>query len=175
MVLIVFNVYIKLLVYDLFVTLISSMKLICSTCQCVLKTIKFLIVHIKKFHPLEAYSALKCPVTNCIKICPSLQAFRRHFIKCYSQAGDTSHNMKLSVNTTLERTTIEQPNKSVSPAFSTDDKINQTNISENLDIISYYFKKILVESSLVFLSKLYASNTLNRTHVQEIVDTVSEL
>lgn len=152
------------------------MGLTYNICQCVSETTLSLIIHIKVFHPIEAYSALKCPVANCIKICPSLRAFKRHLVKCYSQTGHSSHNITLSLETTLERNvTIDHPNESDFPNFLMDFAANEKITLQNCDITSYDFKKALVKSSLVFILKLYASNTLNRTHIQEIVNLVSEL
>ncbi|XP_072759388.1 uncharacterized protein [Anoplolepis gracilipes] len=53
--------------------------------------------------------------------------------------------------------------------------ILESNTSESNFISVFDVKKALVDSTLVFVSKLYASDTLNRAHVQEIVDATSEL
>jgi len=56
-----------------------------------------------------------------------------------------------------------------------DQHVLESSISDSNSISVYDGKKALVDSTLIFVSKLYASNTLNRAYVQEIVDAASEL
>jgi len=129
------------------------------------------MAHIKVYHVIAAHTALRCSAPNCYKTCPSLRAFKRHLLKCsflyknYSQkqilSSDACHVLK-----------AEQSHIHISNA---NQHVLESNISDSNSISVYDVKKALVDSTLIFVSKLYASNTLNRAHVQEIVNAASEL
>jgi len=106
-------------------------------------------------------------------VCPSLRSFRRHLIKCYSEASETSHTT-LSLDTCWSNI-VDHPNESDSLSVPMNVKRDEESTSDNDNVTSYALKKALVESSLVFVSNMYASSTLNRIHIQEIIDSASEL
>lgn len=95
----------------------------------------------------------------------------RHLLKCsflhknclQIHSSDSCHIIK-----------TEQPNIQILDA-DMHQHVLELNASESNSLSVYDVKKALGDSALLFVSKLYASNTLNRAHVQEIVDAASEL
>lgn len=144
------------------------MKILCFICKKQLNSVEAVMAHIKVYHVITAHTTLRCPAANCYKPCPSLRAYKQHLLKC-------SFLKKNCLQEQLQSFDANKIGQSNNIQIVNVEHVLEPNRSENDSITLYDIKKALVDSSLVFVSKLYASNTLNRAHVQEIVDAASEL
>lgn len=94
-----------------------------------------------------AYTSLKCPVSNCFRVFPTLRAFKRHLEKCYT-LPQTDSSCEIDIKISENNATSVEENSTI---FQDNEANMETSIDEHpgpSSVTAYEFKKRLVDSSL---------------------------
>lgn len=124
----------------------------------------------------NVFSTYKCTQDNCSREYNSIKVFRKHL--CDKYPAPVLNEVSLQV---LNQEHLEEINKNIELDFNRntlqqiDGGQNEQidNIIHELAFTILNFKKAVFESSRTLVAKLYAS-TLNRSHVQEIIELILE-
>jgi len=143
---------------------------ICKDCHFQLPSIEALCCHLQIIHSYNVFSVYKCAQDDCSRQYNSIKAFRKHLKDKHSahildeihQAYLAEINEDVILNFNIRNEQIDH------------DQNEQIEDMHNVAITALDFKKAIFESSRALIAKLYASSTLNRTHVQEIIELISE-
>lgn len=151
---------------------------ICKDCHFHLPSINALWCHLRINHSYNVYSVYKCAQNGCSREYNSVKSFKKHLKDKHSahmfgevplQAFHQEHLAELNENEELNlniRNAVEP--------IDYGDENEQIGDMHNVAITALDFKKVIFESSRALVATLYASSTLNRAHVQEIIELISE-
>lgn len=151
---------------------------ICKDCHFHLPSINALCCHLRIIHSYNVYSVYKCAQNGCSREYNSVKSFKKHLKDKHSahmfgevplQAFHQEHLAELNENEELNlniRNDVEP--------IDYGDENEQIGDMYNAAITALDFKKVIFESSRALVATLYASSTLNRAHVQEIIELISE-
>jgi len=142
-----------------------------------LPSIKALCCHLQTIHSYNVFSLYKCAQNDCSREYNSIKAFRKHLRDKHSAhmlgevplqvlhqeyLAEINENVELNLNV---RNLFEQ--------IDNGDQNEQIRCMHNGAITALDFKNVIFESRAL-IAKLYTLSTLNRTHVQEVIELISE-
>lgn len=120
----------------------------------------------------------KCAQNGCSREYNSVKSFKKHFKDKHSahmfgevplQAFHQKHLAELNENEELNLNM-----RNADEPINYGDENEQIKDMYNVAITALDFKKVIFESSRALVATLYASTTLNRAHVQEIIELISK-
>jgi len=150
---------------------------VCKNCHFQLPSIKALCCHLQTIHSYNVFSLYKCAQNSCSREYNSIKAFKKHLRDKHSahmlgevplQVFHQEHLAEINENIEL--------NLNMRNLFEIDngDQNEQIRCMHNSAITALHFKNFIFESSRALIAKLYTLSTLNRAHVQEVIELISE-
>jgi len=158
--------------------LFKKMMYVCNDCHFQLPSIKALCCHLQTIHSYNVFSLYKCAQNGCSREYNLIKAFRKHLKDKHSahmldevplqvlhqeHLAEINENVELNLNI---RNLFEQ--------IDNDNQNEQIRCMHNGAITALDFKNVIFESSRALIAKLYTLSTLNRAHVQEVIELISE-
>lgn len=144
----------------------------CSECGVVVATAQGLCSYLLIMHSFNVFSTYKCVQGECYREYGTVQSFKKLLEQKHvvvEVAGPINNLLNINEHEPLNN---EENNFRNHNIF--DDQnlqlVEDVAVIADAPVTVEVFKKSLFQSSLALSTKLYASNTLNRTQVQEIVD-----
>lgn len=148
----------------------------CYDCQLVLSSIRSLVTHSNRVHQSEDSGVYRCGENNCFRSFSCQSSFQKHLKTHEFQSPDTvtgSHYSLLS-NSSKNMDNIVDINET-----HLHDKVNQKNIDspilKNLKLEFNKYRAKLLESTELFVAKLYNNNQLPRSQIQTFINDLRSL
>lgn len=156
------------------------MMYICYNCHYQLPSIQALCCHLQIIHSYNVFSVYKCAQNGCSREYNSVKVFRQHLKDKHSD--DILGEVPLQA---LHQEDLMEVNENAELNFNMANALEQIDNDDhnlrhiedihNVAITALDFKNAIFTSSRALIAKLYAPSTLNRAHVQEIIQLISEL
>lgn len=148
----------------------------CYLCETKYQDIDLFIRHFSLFHVFETCNRYICMQNDCLRIFQTIQLFKKHLIADHLKTNETSSNVRiiqptadLSAASNNDRNN-EDSDVSVSNSFLCEDEFicDLDNAEGNL---MFDLKKQLQHKAAKLVSSFYNETSMNRKHVQTIIDT----
>jgi len=145
----------------------------CHLCETRFEHINPFIHHFSLFHVFESCNRYICMQNNCYRIFQNIKLFKNHLIVHHSQDNKKSSNVRIQPVVDLSVNDNDSANGDVDVSTS-DSFICEDEFISDLDNAESNFvdlKKQLQHETAKFASSFYNELSMNRKHVQTIVDT----
>lgn len=143
---------------------------ICQVCKENFKSLNTLVLHLNHTHNFNYRSVYKCCEKNCLRSFQDLFSFKKHI--------KTKHSNSFEVEQKASQDEVPTHDVTDNDLFPVALSVNHCGTSTNsglktTDETNKDFTSILEQEVLSLISSLYATNGLNRKHVQTIIDSIS--
>lgn len=148
----------------------NHQNVLCSECGLVIPTISGLCSHLKIIHRFDVLNTFKCGQNGCDRKYGTMKSFLKHLnrdhpIPIQDQEFDG-----------VKEIDLDNPERDVANVLpDADDNKQQNEVDiDYAPITPAILRNTLFNSSLSLSAKLYSSNSLNRSQIQDVIDYIHE-
>lgn len=143
----------------------------CKTCFQQFSEERNFVIHMTVSH--RFLNLFECGYVNCLNSFNSLSALKKHLLNFHVRYTYSTSN-----NISTEKTIFEKSGNRNLGLLNETDTDQSDNYNTNLQKVSNDGISIIKEAEmqcLLFITKLYSNNTINRSVIQDVIDSTSEL